>query len=83
MSFGFKSRYYDAELIWTAVIADAVTWLFSDRSSYYTGQSLTLDGGLTAQRPYVTKYGSEKGAALEAERMCAKPDEQLNRKVCT
>jgi NAD(P)-dependent dehydrogenase (short-subunit alcohol dehydrogenase family) len=36
-------------------IADAVAWLFSDRSSYYTGQSLTLDGGLTAQRPYVTQ----------------------------
>lgn len=33
-------------------IADAVAWLFSDRSSYYTGQSLTLDGGLTAQRPF-------------------------------
>jgi NAD(P)-dependent dehydrogenase (short-subunit alcohol dehydrogenase family) len=32
-------------------IADAVAWLFSDQSSYYTGQSLTLDGGLTAQRP--------------------------------
>ena len=32
-------------------IADAVAWLFSDESSYYTGQSLTLDGGLTAQRP--------------------------------
>jgi NAD(P)-dependent dehydrogenase (short-subunit alcohol dehydrogenase family) len=27
-------------------IADAVVWLFSDKSSYYTGQSLTLDGGL-------------------------------------
>ena len=36
-------------------IADAVAWLFSDRSSYYTGQSLTLDGGLTAQRPYVAQ----------------------------
>jgi NAD(P)-dependent dehydrogenase (short-subunit alcohol dehydrogenase family) len=36
-------------------IADAVAWLFSERSSYYTGQSLTLDGGLTAQRPYVTQ----------------------------
>jgi hypothetical protein len=36
-------------------IADAVVWLFTDRSSYYTGQSLTLDGGLTAQRPYATQ----------------------------
>jgi A-factor type gamma-butyrolactone 1'-reductase (1S-forming) len=35
-------------------IADAVVWLSSNRSSYYTGQSLILDGGLTAQRPYVT-----------------------------
>ena len=34
-------------------IADAVAWLFSYKSSYYTGQSLTLDGGLTAQRPSV------------------------------
>jgi NAD(P)-dependent dehydrogenase (short-subunit alcohol dehydrogenase family) len=41
-------------------IADAVAWLFSDRSSYYTGQSLTLDGGLTAQRPYVTQTASDK-----------------------
>ena len=32
-------------------IAEAVVWLFSGRSSYYTGQSLVLDGGLTAQRP--------------------------------
>jgi NAD(P)-dependent dehydrogenase (short-subunit alcohol dehydrogenase family) len=51
-------------------IADAVAWLFSDRSSYYTGQSLTLDGGLTAQRPHVMQPASEKGAALEEERMC-------------
>ena len=36
-------------------IADAVAWLFSDRSSYSTGQSLTLDGGLTAQRPYLAQ----------------------------
>ena len=36
-------------------IADAVAWLFSDRSSYCTGQSLTLDGGLTAQRPYIVQ----------------------------
>jgi hypothetical protein len=41
-------------------IADAVAWLFSDRSSYYTGQSLTLDGGLTSQRPYVTSPASDK-----------------------
>ena len=41
-------------------IADAVAWLFSDRSSYYTGQSLTLDGGLTAQRPFVTQSASDK-----------------------
>jgi NAD(P)-dependent dehydrogenase (short-subunit alcohol dehydrogenase family) len=34
-------------------VADAVAWLFSDESSYITGQSLTLDGGLTAQRPGV------------------------------
>src|SRR5262249_31165192 len=32
-------------------IADAVVWLFSERASYYTGQSLILDGGLTAIRP--------------------------------
>jgi NAD(P)-dependent dehydrogenase (short-subunit alcohol dehydrogenase family) len=41
-------------------IADAVAWLFSDRSSYCTGQSLTLDGGLTAQRPNVTQPASDK-----------------------
>jgi A-factor type gamma-butyrolactone 1'-reductase (1S-forming) len=41
-------------------IADAVGWLFSDRSSFYTGQSLTLDGGLTAQRPYVTQPASDQ-----------------------
>jgi NAD(P)-dependent dehydrogenase (short-subunit alcohol dehydrogenase family) len=34
-------------------VADAVVWLFSDQSTYYTGQSLVLDGGLTAQRPTV------------------------------
>jgi NAD(P)-dependent dehydrogenase (short-subunit alcohol dehydrogenase family) len=41
-------------------IADAVAWLFSDESSYYTGQSLTLDGGLTAQRPSMTQPTSDK-----------------------
>jgi enoyl-[acyl-carrier-protein] reductase (NADH) len=25
-------------------VADSVAWLFSDQSSYYTGQSLVLDG---------------------------------------
>jgi hypothetical protein len=50
-------------------IADAVAWLFSERSSYYTGQSLILDGGLTAQRPYVTQPTSEKSPALAEERM--------------
>lgn len=40
-------------------IADAVAWLFSDRSSYYTGQSLTLDGGLTAQRPMVQRRATD------------------------
>jgi NAD(P)-dependent dehydrogenase (short-subunit alcohol dehydrogenase family) len=48
-------------------IADAVAWLFSDESSYYTGQSLTLDGGLTAQRPRgqgpITECAAEPGEA--------------------
>ena len=46
-------------------IADAVAWLFSDESSYFTGQSLTLDGGLTAQRPRgqerISKCAAEPG----------------------
>jgi hypothetical protein len=50
-------------------IADAVVWLFSDRSSYYTGQSLTLDGGLTAQRPYVIQPESGQNAGDETLRL--------------
>jgi A-factor type gamma-butyrolactone 1'-reductase (1S-forming) len=38
-------------------VADAVAWLFSEYSSYYTGQSLVLDGGLTAQRSFLRSKG--------------------------
>jgi A-factor type gamma-butyrolactone 1'-reductase (1S-forming) len=55
-------------------IADAAGWVFSDRSSYYTGQSLTLDGGLTAQRPYVTKSAIDK--LQEMNRMPVRVTEQ-------
>lgn len=52
-------------------IADAVAWLFSERSSYYTGQSLILDGGLTAQRPYVAHpAGSEEDMRYPAGQSC-------------
>jgi NAD(P)-dependent dehydrogenase (short-subunit alcohol dehydrogenase family) len=57
-------------------IADAVAWLFSDRSSYYTGQSLILDGGLTAQRPSVTRSANQPSSTARAEapvRMATKP----------
>jgi NAD(P)-dependent dehydrogenase (short-subunit alcohol dehydrogenase family) len=46
-------------------IADAVIWLFSEKSSYYTGQSLTLDGGLTAQRPHVAQPVNRERAPQE------------------
>jgi hypothetical protein len=50
-------------------IADAVAWLFSDRSSYYTGQSLTLDGGLTAQRPSAPADMLEASIPWQEERL--------------
>lgn len=49
-----------------AEVAEAVAWLFSDRSSYYTGQVLTLDGGLTAQRPS-TRLGAFLTEATRVE----------------
>jgi A-factor type gamma-butyrolactone 1'-reductase (1S-forming) len=55
-------------------IADAVAWLFSEKSSYYTGQSLTLDGGLTAQRPYITQPVDTEGPELEKQRFSGKLD---------
>jgi NAD(P)-dependent dehydrogenase (short-subunit alcohol dehydrogenase family) len=55
-------------------IADAVVWLFSEKSSYYTGQSLTLDGGLTAQRPFITQPVHTEGGALEGQRSVGKLD---------
>ena len=49
-------------------IADAVAWLFSDESSYFTGQSLTLDGGLTVQRPHCRGIVTERAAEPLEER---------------
>ena len=51
----------------TEEIADAVVWLVSDKSSYYIGRSLTLDGGLTAQRPFVQASDAEAVVAAEEE----------------
>jgi hypothetical protein len=55
-------------------IADTVAWLFSEKSSYYTGQSLTFDGGLTAQRPYITQPVDTEGSKLEEQRLAGKLD---------
>jgi NAD(P)-dependent dehydrogenase (short-subunit alcohol dehydrogenase family) len=53
-------------------IADAVVWLFSDQSSYYTGQSLTLDGGLTAMRPSIQQPQSGPAVVSLRERSSAR-----------
>jgi A-factor type gamma-butyrolactone 1'-reductase (1S-forming) len=53
-------------------IAEAVAWLFSEESSYYTGQSLTLDGGLTAQRPFASQPVNPQRATLEEQRLARK-----------
>jgi hypothetical protein len=54
-------------------IADAVAWLFSEKSSYYAGQSLTLDGGLTAQRPFVQQLTSAESVESGQDRFTWKP----------
>jgi len=60
-------------------IADAVVWLFSDRSSYYTGQSLTLDGGLTAQRPMTQRSANESIAASPQQEAIEQAELPLSR----
>jgi A-factor type gamma-butyrolactone 1'-reductase (1S-forming) len=57
-------------------VADAAAWLFSEYSSYYTGQSLVLDGGLTAQRPFV------RPAGIQVHKMAkAKSQEELSMEI--
>jgi putative flavoprotein involved in K+ transport len=58
-------------------VANAVVWLFSDKSSYYTGQSLTLDGGLTAMRPSVIDKSGKISAPSQAERSSLPSSENL------
>ena len=41
-------------------VAETVVWLFSGSSSYVTGQSIVLDGGLTAQRPGVVPLDAQQ-----------------------
>jgi putative flavoprotein involved in K+ transport len=66
-------------------IADAVVWLFSDRSSYYTGQSLTLDGGLTAQRPFAQQEDTQmrttpamEPSIVEEQKTCKGPSDSVS-----
>ena len=40
-----------ARLYSVADIAAAVAWLASDEAAFITGQSITVDGGLTAASP--------------------------------
>jgi A-factor type gamma-butyrolactone 1'-reductase (1S-forming) len=54
-------------------IADAVAWLFAEKSSCYTGQSLTLDGGLSAQRPVVQQLTSAESVESGQDRFTWKP----------
>jgi hypothetical protein len=62
----------------TEDVADAVAWLFSEYSSYYTGQSLVLDGGLTAQRPFVQPAGTQihKTAKTKSQEELSAPEGQ-------
>jgi hypothetical protein len=59
-------------------IAHAVAWLFSEKSSYYTGQSLTLDGGLTAQRPLVQPEAGAENDELGREQFDWRPQMPLS-----
>jgi NAD(P)-dependent dehydrogenase (short-subunit alcohol dehydrogenase family) len=47
-------------------VAETVVWLFSENSSYLSGQSIVLDGGLSAQRPGAGPSGTtQEGIAAE------------------